>query len=1691
MTSFSSLLASLSLLLLLLPAVLSQYHVYTAGPILWHTFDAQPRSTHIGNLTDFVWTAGRNPHYGNAFFNGNSSRIDLMTFQDDQSRVAPRRLPQTLSLEFWASWSQLTYWSRLLDCGQGRDLDNIYVANVETSSTLIANFWNNATSQDVTGYQQVHPNSWQHIVSTITKQSWNWWNESATIDLYVDGVRVGHNPNAMLPRDVERRWCWLGKSNWDWDRDFVGWIDDFFLYDYPLSPEAVLAHLVLPRPPVYELTFSTDPRRIFFGRPNNFFTYQWTNVDERDSSNITAYHDGHLRLIGDSYIDLAAAAQEFDPSSIGAAPLPVIGGPSGGDGTVPNGWSIEVLFKADTVERFAKVFDFGNGIERDNILLGYVLNDPILRLEQFVEGVQWYMPCLDPVVLHTWYHVVVVFHKQRWNSDRGNATCYVNGNLTFTDSNAPMPMPVRRNTAYIGKSHWPDEYFDMFLDTFRLYDYALLGSEIKKLYQATHEPLPQDNSGSVHDYTYHTAPIASYTFPRATTQEERELGTHYNWTRGTYSSNAFPHIGVAHFDGGVNSYVTLSTFHSDEGTLLPNYLGPTISFETWCRWDALTLWARIFDLGGVSGYADNNIVLASFGDTDTLHFEVYSGGFQTYVQVPNAIVLRQWMHIVAVAEQRFVNDTSSSSSAVLRIFINGVLMNAVLGYAPARVNRPSQLMALSNWPNDTPLVGAIDSLYVYDKVLDYEEVGAHYISFKPPVFELAFARDPLPWLGLDRNDPFVSYSWEAFDPADQLTNATQYHNGHLRLVGDSWVNLSASTGPNSVGTTIPPILFGTQRSSGATWGASFVGWTIEITVKVLQQETGVKIFDFGNGGGGALGNNIGLGYWNGVNRLNLHVYNAQYPNGEHFPVVNNVVPGQWYHIVITMTPRGQGTGRGSFNAWVNGEWQPGDDDHAYPAGVVRRLCYLGKSNWEEGYFDMLLDTFRIYDYVVTADQAAALYSLTTQPLTGVARPLYDTAPLAQYSFDVEPDETMLFAGTKFSWSLRDAWMNPNHTGLAHFNGVDEWVNLMTFPDNRGLSFPTYFGNTSVSFEAWVMFEDFRDYSRVFDFGNGAGGHNVLLANQGASANLAFHVYPGLPSGISTQINTPNPIWVNGTWQHVVVSVEDLGRNPGVDRYGPQGAHYRVYINAREVASMLGYLPPRIERTFAYLGQSNWPNALFTGYMDSFYFYNYALSAEQVAVRYILPRFPVFDLSFSHDPRPWLSQYAPQSYGWQDFDPRDNYANNSLYHSGHLVLTGSRSPHSFVNLSTPVGPNSVGVVLPRIGGDSQGSGNTIPGWTFEFIVKVNSREVWAKLIDWGNGADADNIILGYQADSSRLDFQVYNSVRGPTANSAFGVVPNVVFGEWYHIAIVITPISVSGFTSVWRAYLDGRLINTAQDMILPQSVRRNSALIGRSNWEWNNDGMFAANVDAIRVYDYALTAQQVAAIYALSNDPNGTPRPIQAFASSSSSSSSSTGGAMRRSSSSSSPIGVRPKSCQWWSPDRVEPCRCPFGGTYPNKCWCEYVDGYIPYDCPNEFPDYDDGWGYVSSTGSSGGGSSGMGTATIAAIIFVVVAIVAVAAFIYYRYFRRPATSDILHLGVGNAAGGSDGKEGLLAHYTNGSSGTNGSTNGNGSHLQHGQGQHSAATGLDYYLAPPDATTQATPVQPLDADSHAEVKPPVV
>ena len=137
---------------------------------------------------------------------------------------------------------------------------------------------------------------------------------------------------------------------------------------------------------------------------------------------------------------------------------------------------------------------------------------------------------------------------------------------------------------------------------------------------------------------------------------------------------------------------------------------------------------------------------------------------------------------------------------------------------------------------------------------------------------------------------------------------------------------------------------------------------------------------------------------------------------------------------------------------------------------------------------------------------------------------------------------------------------------------------------------------SLSFSAWVWKDNFANYQRVFDFGNGAGSHNLILCNRWNSNQAEWSIRRGgTPSSLYAQ-----DFWSLNEWQHAVAAVDESGV-------------MKLYRNGEMRGSNAGHLPQGVTRSQQFLGRSNWANdAYFKGMMDDLRIYGRALSLDEVS-----------------------------------------------------------------------------------------------------------------------------------------------------------------------------------------------------------------------------------------------------------------------------------------------------------------------------------------------------------------------------------------------------------------------------------------------------------------------------------------------
>lgn len=158
-----------------------------------------------------------------------------------------------------------------------------------------------------------------------------------------------------------------------------------------------------------------------------------------------------------------------------------------------------------------------------------------------------------------------------------------------------------------------------------------------------------------------------------------------------------------------------------------------------------------------------------------------------------------------------------------------------------------------------------------------------------------------------------------------------------------------------------------------------------------------------------------------------------------------------------------------------------------------------------------------------------------------------------------------------------------------FDGSNDYVNVDTL--TSAIDFSQGF-----SYAGWIKWNSFNYWSRLFDFGNGAGSNNIILANSGSSNNVSLNIYNG---GSSSSLTTGNVLSAN-QWTYIAATISNAGAA-------------KIYINGNLIASGNVNVPNTLTRNLNYLGKSNWNgDGYFNGAMDEISIWNKELSQTEIA-----------------------------------------------------------------------------------------------------------------------------------------------------------------------------------------------------------------------------------------------------------------------------------------------------------------------------------------------------------------------------------------------------------------------------------------------------------------------------------------------
>lgn len=196
----------------------------------------------------------------------------------------------------------------------------------------------------------------------------------------------------------------------------------------------------------------------------------------------------------------------------------------------------------------------------------------------------------------------------------------------------------------------------------------------------------------------------------------------------------------------------------------------------------------------------------------------------------------------------------------------------------------------------------------------------------------------------------------------------------------------------------------------------------------------------------------------------------------------------------------------------------------------------------------------------------------------------------------------------------------------------------------------------------------------------------------------------------------------------------------------------------------------------------------------------------------------------------------------------------------------------LNLGSDPAFADVSGVLPRPGQlsaltlDGTGYGQLPAGvyfngsYTIESWVNVTEVKTWARLLDFGNGPGAQNVLVALSDGAAGPINTTHYANGGASSLDSASLLPT---NQWVHVASVY-----DGTSSNLTIYLNGVQSSTSAGIIPPQNTNRTLNFVGKSNW--SSDPLAKAQIDSLRIWTTARTASQVVSdMQANTNYPAGT------------------------------------------------------------------------------------------------------------------------------------------------------------------------------------------------------------------------------
>ena len=862
-----------------------------------------------------------------------------------------------LSFSIWwragATYANQGPGARLFSFSNGKARDAIeFVLRRSTNSypnVYVDNTIKNV-SNDITSITTLCDGSWKHIVWTMTYCAPT--QTTSTWILYVNGTATSVTTAGTYPKDVSRKYAYIGQSAWICDWYPTGDFADFRVYGAVLTQANVDS--------LYALTDTTD-------NENNLLLRQKFDSTE-------------------SY--LYQTCDNIKPSVLMENDITITNTPTGQHVVLP---ALPGLISTDAPDRRGISISFwwkSKGISAINGRLfefGFAQNIDVLHLKTrqgtYAQAAFYYGTDVDSDIAFAagdgdienlengeWHHIVWTLSFEG-NDKRSYWKFYMDGYfIKTTGLLTTVAYPDSTNTPryinnFIGRSNWSSTTgcLNGYMSDFRIYNKCLTIQDVGDLYTNTYD----DNSDLFLRYSFEKKIKIEnvFNYSISTNDDYNKLINSTNKTliltfsaNVTMETNITDHpkgIKTAMNTGGSGGYGQLSTLtNGNNGMTYSFWFKPTGTQGTA---------ARIFDFG--NGQNLENIL---FGKpvSDQNYPQVQLIKASTAATIINLTTLTDffsnqvWKHMV------WTMTYSTSNTSTWTVYYNGASTSVTTNsYYPVVGTRNSNYLGKSNWANDGALQGMITDFRIYNRTLTGTEALALYNNTSVSAADLYFSSNfalNVPQFYTPSHSTDTTQVARLYNGATLSTDTYKFGTSSLFLSNYSTTtNVVYTSGPGfgqCMQTIAPLPKLGTNGISFSFWWKS-----------AGAQGSSSTIFDFAEDA-----NNRITFYDVSNNSTSPRLQLTTGASAIHSYAISqtNFNDGNWHHIVWNIDK-------------FNNSWEVFYDNVSsntisskmYPENVSRPCCFFGRSSVAaELYANGYIDEFRIHSKVLTATDVSNLYN---------------------------------------------------------------------------------------------------------------------------------------------------------------------------------------------------------------------------------------------------------------------------------------------------------------------------------------------------------------------------------------------------------------------------------------------------------------------------------------------------------------------------------------------------------------------------------------------------------------------------------------------------------------------------------------------------------------------------------------------